>query len=339
MPAFDFGCLNRGRNSYMKLRIFIISMLAVVLMISFASTASANMNGIDVSRWQGEIDWSMVSQQVGFAMIKAGGADDGFYTDSQFQRNRDEVRRLGLLRGYYYYAGGGDPNAEAEHFASIVAQLQPGEPVALDFEVDNPDPVGFSLQFMARTEQLLGVKPLLYTYMNKIYSYDWQPVANNGNRLWGAIYDEEALTSPAAGAWPSLTIKQYSSSGALGGISANSVDFNYSSISTEEFRALGLPQLPPPMPAVTSAPELNPNSGAPGALAGNKSGPVPNQTPARVTASYSKDAGKHLEMTPGELENVAAILDGKADQPYQKSSDISPKTGLSSFMHKLVKVN
>lgn len=169
--------------------------------------------------------------------------------------------------------------------------------------------------------------------MNKIYSYDWQPVVKNGNRLWGAIYDEQAETSPAAGAWPSLTIKQYSSSGALNGISASSVDFNYSSISAEEFQALGRPQLPPPIPGVTAVPEVSPDSGSP---AGNQSGPEPNQITARKMASDLTDADKHPEMTAGELENVAAILDGKVDQPDQKSSDTGPETGLSNFIHKLV---
>jgi len=324
--ATDFGCLKQGRNSYMKLRIIIINMLAAVLLFSYAAAASANMAGIDVSRWQGEIDWPEVNRQVSFAMIRAGGADEGFYTDSQFQRNRDEVRRLGMLRGYYYYAGGGDPNAEAEHFASIVAPLEPGEVVALDFEADHSDPVGFSLQFLARTEQLLGVKPLLYTYMNKINNYDWQPVANNGNRLWGAIYDDEPETSPPAGAWPSLTIKQYSSSGALNGISANPVDFDYSSISTEEFQALGQPQLPPPMPAVTVAPEPVPDASGPVV---NMSRPEPNQTTTRETP----------KMTPSELEIGAAILDGKVDQSYKQPSDVGPESGVSNFIHKLVNID
>jgi len=318
----------------MKLRIVIINLLAAVLLFSFAPAASAKMAGIDVSRWQGEIDWPEVSRQVSFAMIKAGGADEGFYIDGQFERNRDEVRRLGMLRGYYYYAGGGDPNAEAEHFAAIVATLDPGEVVALDFEADHPDPVGFCLQFMARTEQLLGVKPLLYTYMNKVNGYDWQPVANNGNRLWGAIYDEEPKTSPPAGAWPSLAIKQYSSSGVLNGISANAVDLNYSSLNAEEFQALGQPQLPPSMPGVTAVSELNPNAGG---LADSKSGTEPNQI-TKETASDSTD-GKHPEMSPRELEIGAAILDGKADRLYQQPSELGPGAGVGNFIHRLFNVD
>ena len=40
--------------------------------------------GIDVSHWQGTIDWNKVKKAgIEFAIIKAGGSDAGFYTDSR----------------------------------------------------------------------------------------------------------------------------------------------------------------------------------------------------------------------------------------------------------------
>ena len=42
--------------------------------------------GIDVSHWQGTIDWNKVKKAgIEFAIIKAGGSDAGFYTDSKYQ--------------------------------------------------------------------------------------------------------------------------------------------------------------------------------------------------------------------------------------------------------------
>lgn len=44
--------------------------------------------GIDVSRWQGDIDWSKVAADgITFAMIKCGGGDDGLYEDRKFKQN------------------------------------------------------------------------------------------------------------------------------------------------------------------------------------------------------------------------------------------------------------
>lgn len=200
--------------------------MTAVITALIPAQAQAEALGIDVSRWQGVIDWNATSTATGFAIIKAGGSDGELYADSQFVRNRDEARRLGMARGYYYFAGGGNPIAEAEHFASIVGPLQPGEIVALDYEIDHPNPVGYSLQFMIRTEELMGVKPFFYTNMNRVWGIDWTPVAERGYPLWGAIYDQDPINMPGSGAWPEVTIKQYSSSGQVAGITANSVDMN-----------------------------------------------------------------------------------------------------------------
>lgn len=240
----------------MKLKIFVTTLLAAALALAGGGAARADMIGIDVSRWQGEVNWEEVRTQVGFAMIKAGGEDDGFYADAQFRRNRDEVRRLGIPHGFYFFSGGNDPVIEAEHFASLVMPLQPGEILALDFEVDHPNPVDFVRLFTIRTEQLLGVKPMLYTYMSKIWEYDWQPVAGNGTRLWGAIYDDQPQAQPPAGAWPSLAMKQFTDSGTLRGISANTVDLNYFSSGVAEFQALNSVQVGQPPAAPPQAPPV-----------------------------------------------------------------------------------
>lgn len=223
--------------------------MAAVIAATVPAQAEADTLGIDVSRWQGTIDWNAASAMATFAIIKAGGSDGELYTDSQFYRNRDEVRRLGMQRGYYYFAGGGNPVQEAEHFVSIIGPLQPGEVVALDFEIDHPDPVGYSLSFLIRTTELTGAKPLLYTNMNRVLSYDWRPVADSGYHLWGAIYDENPAYFQGGAAWPRPTIKQYSSAGQVPGISANTVDMNVFR-GTVEFTEMGYkPPAPPPPPA------------------------------------------------------------------------------------------
>jgi len=220
--------------------------VAAAMSATFAvSRADADMVGIDVSKWQGTVDWEQVKEHAGFALIKAGGDDEGPYVDVQFARNRDEARRLGIPHGFYYYAGGGDPIQEADHFANIVGKLEPGEVVAFDLEIDHPDPVGYALQFLVRAEQQLGVKPLLYTNMNRVWGHDWRAVVNNGNPLWGAIYDDFPDPMPAPGFWPEVTIKQFTSSGVIPGISNHSVDMNYFRKGAEDFKALGAPEPPP----------------------------------------------------------------------------------------------
>lgn len=98
------------------------------------------MKGIDVSRWQAEIDWDKVKASgIQFAIIKAGGSDKGFYTDHYFERNYTEAKRVGIPVGAYYFVGKGcvsaiDGKADAERFLKIVEGKQFEMPLYMDNE-------------------------------------------------------------------------------------------------------------------------------------------------------------------------------------------------------------
>ena len=61
--------------------------------------------GIDISRWQGEFDMDQaVAEGFRFAILKAGGGDDGLYKDSRFERNYENAKRLGIPVGAYWFS-------------------------------------------------------------------------------------------------------------------------------------------------------------------------------------------------------------------------------------------
>lgn len=62
------------------------------------------MRGIDVSKWNGVIDWDKVKSQIDFAIIRVGyiGNNENVL-DEQFERNYAECRRLGIPVGVYVY--------------------------------------------------------------------------------------------------------------------------------------------------------------------------------------------------------------------------------------------
>ncbi len=61
--------------------------------------------GIDISRWQGDFDFTKaVAEGVKFVVIKGGGGDDGLYVDSRFKENYDKAKKLGLPVGCYWYS-------------------------------------------------------------------------------------------------------------------------------------------------------------------------------------------------------------------------------------------
>lgn len=98
--------------------------------------------GIDVSKWQGDINWGKVkeSKQVDFAILKAGGSDNGFYTDPYFYKNYEACKNLGIPVGAYYFAGPkfgaahGNGLSDAKRFNEIIKGLKFEYPIYLDIE-------------------------------------------------------------------------------------------------------------------------------------------------------------------------------------------------------------
>ena len=76
--------------------------------------------GIDVSMWQGSFDFSAAKKEgVTFAVIKAGGGDDGLYIDPRFEENYAEAKAQGLAVGAYWFSKAvsvKEAQAEADFF-------------------------------------------------------------------------------------------------------------------------------------------------------------------------------------------------------------------------------
>ena len=296
----------------MRRKLIITLFLSIFVMLAvpgYYSLANAAVMGVDVSKYQGTIDWNTAQNSFSFAFIKAGGSDDGMYTDPQFARNRDEARRLGIARGYYYYAGGGDPIQEADHFYSIMGPLQPGEVIAMDFEIDHPYPIGYAQAFLLRCGQLFGVRPIFYTNMNRARNIDWTPLVQSGYQLWGANYDDNYDQVPS-GAWPSLLIKQFTSDGVVPGISGP-VDVNVYEQNFDYFQSIGYkpPAPPPPPPAAQgSAPADSKAQKAGDAGGGAATAPDPAaKIPIPERTANDQNAAPNANAKPG---SQAAPPDG-----------------------------
>ena len=97
------------------------------------------VHGIDVSRWQGDIDWARVANSgITFAMIKCGGGDDGLYEDRKFQQNIQGALANGIQVGIYFYSGARDVETayrEASFCVNLIRGYQITYPVAFDWEL------------------------------------------------------------------------------------------------------------------------------------------------------------------------------------------------------------
>lgn len=195
--------------------------------------------GIDVSKWQGTIDWEAVAADgVRFAFIRVS---DGLnYFDGQYARNWEAAKANGILRGtYQFFRGNLDPIAQADLLLENMNGLEPGDlPPVIDVEsTDDQTPETLSANIRAwidRVEGALGVKPIIYTGR-----YFW-----NGNvqtedfadyPLWIPNWGVNCPNLPNA--WDGWAFWQTSATGSVAGISGN-VDENLFDGSIDELVAV-----------------------------------------------------------------------------------------------------
>lgn len=132
------------------------------------------VHGIDVSRWQGDIDWRQVrSSGISFAYIKA--TEGGDFTDPMFRKNWELAGSAGVPRGayhFYYFCRGAVE--QARWFIDNVPRDRNALPHVLDMEWNHQSktckhkPDGESVRreaakFLDMLERHYGKRPLVYT--------------------------------------------------------------------------------------------------------------------------------------------------------------------------------
>lgn len=96
--------------------------------------------GIDVSSYQGDINWEEAKKNIDFAIIRIGyGNDRVSQDDSKFERNASECERLGIPYGVYLYSYATtieEAESEVQHTLRLIANKKLKYPVFLDVESD-----------------------------------------------------------------------------------------------------------------------------------------------------------------------------------------------------------
>ncbi|MGZ7039929.1 MAG: glycoside hydrolase family 25 protein, partial [Thermoanaerobaculia bacterium] len=87
-----------------------------------ACSHGSTVRGIDVSEFQGHVDWAAVHHSgVQFAIARVG---DGTYVDPTFETNWHGIRNAGLIRGaYQFFEPRQDPVAQADILIRRVGRL------------------------------------------------------------------------------------------------------------------------------------------------------------------------------------------------------------------------
>ena len=184
--------------------------------------------GIDVSSWQGRVDWQKVAASgVKYVFIRAF---EGRHEDQEFRRNWAGAKAAGLLRGAYVYF-------RARHSGEMQARLMldalrgdPGElPPVLDLERFDEQTAEKTITevraWVAAMKAGLGRDPMIYA--GSFWHFNIAPLVGRefaDLALWTPDYTETGCPGVPAG-WKRWTFWQQTSRGLLPGIRGN-VDMN-----------------------------------------------------------------------------------------------------------------
>lgn len=130
------------------------------------------VHGIDVSYYQGKIDWEKVSKvdyngiKISFAFIKA--TEGITLVDSYFQRNWRETKKSGLIRGAYHYFKPNKSGIWQARFFLQTAKMEPGDlPAVVDIEessgLSRNELIPNIQDFLNEVEKKTKTKPIIYT--------------------------------------------------------------------------------------------------------------------------------------------------------------------------------
>ncbi|GAB2543744.1 glycoside hydrolase family 25 protein [Rufibacter soli] len=201
-------------------------LLSSLFLMAAGFASSEYLHGIDVSRYQKDVNWEHVKEaEIQFAFMKATEGD--FLKDKYFDRNWENSRKHGIKRGaYHFYLPDVKVEDQIEIFKKTVTLLPGDLAPVLDVETLYQDVSDAQLrrdifQWLTAIEEHYGVKPIIYT--NQIYYNRKLRGYFTDYHFWIARYQNaEPITHPK----DKMAFWQYSETGTVKGIDAP-VDLNW----------------------------------------------------------------------------------------------------------------
>ena len=183
--------------------------------------------GIDISEFQGEIDFEEVRRSGIEAVYIRVGA--GEYTDEYFAENYERAKAAGLKIGFYHYVTArsvDEGRRQARFFASLAAGREPDMRLAMDFEYFGSLSVSqinaISGAYLDELTALTKREAVIYSDLSNARNIFSRALAEK-YPLWAAQYGADEPS--ANGKWREWVGFQYTDEGRVGGIYGN-VDRN-----------------------------------------------------------------------------------------------------------------
>ena len=211
-------------------------LLTAILIITFTSFTifgsitlafeASNENiyeGIDVSEWQGDIDFEKVKND-GIEIVYIRASQGFSYEDSKFEENYKKAKENDLKIGVYHYLTARseeEARKQAKFFVSLLSGKQIDCKLAMDFEyfedLTKSEINKIALAFLKEVENLSGKETIVYSdAYNANYTFEGEIT---DYPLWIADYDVEEPKNN--GNWKYWEGFQYTDKGKVSGISGN----------------------------------------------------------------------------------------------------------------------
>lgn len=219
------------KTYFFKLLIFIcVVALLVFNQKIYAISPSSNdiYNGIDVSAWQGEIDYAAV-KEAGIEIVYIKATEGQQFIDAYFEENYINAKANGLKIGFYHYVVARteeEARLEARHFVKTISGKEFDCKLAMDFEsfgeLSIQEINKISKVFLETVENLSGKETIIYSDANNAKNVFSEELTEYP--LWIAEYDVEQPTNNEK--WKNWEGWQYTDEGKVSGILGN-VDRDY----------------------------------------------------------------------------------------------------------------
>lgn len=220
---------NVCRRSMIRMILCLFLTLFVMVHPINAQATGVKIKGIDVSRWQGTIDWAKIKEEgIEFVMIGIGRYRNGVgIPDTQLKYNLENAIAQGIHVGVYLYSEAVTVEEARQEAAFVLDQID-GYKISYPIAFDIEDTVHTKLTTKERTDITIAFLDVIEEagYYPMIYaSQNWFNERMDLTRLtkydkWVARWADTIEFSP-------VSIWQYSATGKLKGINGD-VDLDYS---------------------------------------------------------------------------------------------------------------
>ena len=183
-----------------------------------SSTSNNEFKGIDISHYDGDIDFAKVNA-AGIQCVYIKATEGTTYVDNYLGTYYNGAKSAGLKTGFYHFlVGTSSPETQADNFYSNIKDKQNDLKPVLDVETDGFDVMDYTLRFINEFKKISNMDICIYTYSDFISNLDNRLAKYS---LWEANYQNSPFILPSNNIWSLRAGHQYTDQGTINGVSSN----------------------------------------------------------------------------------------------------------------------